>query len=318
LRPLTLDSSVSVAVVYLAFAGWARLAMKIIRWTLMATLIMAVAGVAEAQARRGSLVVMIVSKRADYVVIGAESRTLDVSKHSFEDRSCKIISLGGDTLFYETGNAAIGVKGGTSWSSEGAARGVYAASQKRDAGDLERAWATRALRWFGAQPRRYVESAAVPPHGSLVVGGFINFDEKRALSIHAGEISFDSVKRTLVDQRSSVAPGDIGVTGIAQDLVKEFFLGKSERAVRAFGAAGAMRLVAVDAEKDVVLVRKAIQFAMDNADGEDRRALGGDIDIAIIRSDRTIRWGSRKPWCSQQDGKGTAPVFGSEPARSHK
>jgi hypothetical protein len=65
-------------------------------------------------------------------------------------------------------------------------------------------------------------------------------------------------------------------------------------------------LVAVDAEKDAALVRKAIQFAMDNAVGEDRRALGGDIDIAIIRNDRRIEWVSRKPWCSQQDGKRTA------------
>ncbi len=275
--------------------------------TLMATLIVVVAGVAEGQARRGSLVVMIVSKRADYVVIGAESRTLDVSNHTFEDRSCKIISLGGDTLFYETGNAAIGVKGGTSWSSEGAARIVYASSPRRDAGDLARAWASTALRWFGVQPRQTVERAAVPPHGSLVVGGFINFDEKRDLSIHAGEISFDSVKGRLVDRRSSVAPGDIGVAGIAQDLVKEFFEGKNERAARAFGPAGTAGLVAVDAEKDAALVRKAIQFAMDNAVGEDRRALGGDIDIAIIRSDRRIEWVSRKPWCSQQDGKQMAP-----------
>jgi hypothetical protein len=280
--------------------------MKIMRWTLMATLIAAVAGVAEGQARRGSLVVMIVSKRADYVVIGAESRTLDVSKHTFEDRSCKIISLGGDTLFYETGNAAIGVKGGTSWSSEEAARVVYAASENRDAGDLARAWATKALRWFAVQPRQTVERAAVPPHGSLVVGGFINFDEKRALSIHADKISFDLLKGTLVDRRSSVAPGDIGVAGVAQDLVKEFFLGRSERAVRAFGAAGTVGRVGVDAERDAALVRKAIQFAMDNAVGEDRRALGGDIDIAIIRNDRTIRWVSRKPWCGQQDGKRTA------------
>jgi hypothetical protein len=276
------------------------------RRVLAFVLMLVVAGVAEGQARRGSLVVMIVSKRADYVVIGAESRTLDVSNHTFEDRSCKIISLGGDTLFYETGNAAIGVKGGVSWSSEGAARLVYAASQKRDAGDLARAWATKALRWFGSLPRQTVARAAVPPHGSLVVGGFINFDEKRALSIHAGEISFDSLKGTLVDRRSSVAPGDIGVAGIAQDMVKEFFLGKSERAVRAFGPGGTVGRVGVDAERDVALVRKAIQFAMDNAVGEDRRALGGDIDIAIIRNDRTIRWVSRKPWCSQQDGKRTA------------
>jgi hypothetical protein len=40
---------------------------------------------------------------------------------------------------------------------------------------------------------------------------------------------------------------------------------------------------------------------MDNAVGEDKLALGGDIDIAVIRNDRTIEWVARKPWCSEQD-----------------
>jgi hypothetical protein len=52
---------------------------------------------ARAQIQRGSLVVYILSKNADYVVVGAESRTT-TSTNLLDDRSCKIISLGGDTL----------------------------------------------------------------------------------------------------------------------------------------------------------------------------------------------------------------------------
>jgi hypothetical protein len=291
--------------------------MKVIRWTLMSILMFSVGGITEAQARRGSLIVFIVSKRADYVVIGAESRTIDIVHNSSDDRSCKIISLGRDTLFYETGNAAIGVKVGRNWSSEGEARFVYALSQRRDASDLADAWATRALRWFGSQSRQDLERAAVPPHGNLATGGFINFDQNGNLSLHSVEISFDSVKRTLVGQPSTIAPGDIGVAGIAKDLIKEFFDRKSERAARAFGPTGVARLIAVDPERDEELVRKAIQFAIENAVGNDKRALGGDIDIAVIRKDRTIKWINRKPWCSQQDGKRAAPGLGSDPVRSH-
>ena len=56
----------------------------------------------QAQVRRGSLVVWIVSKKTDYVVIGAESRTVDKSGNLLDDRACKVISLGGDTLFFGT------------------------------------------------------------------------------------------------------------------------------------------------------------------------------------------------------------------------
>jgi hypothetical protein len=57
----------------------------------------------------------------------------------------------------------------------------------------------------------------------------------------------------------------------------------------------------------VKVVRKTIQFAMDYAVVEDKEALGGDIDIAIIRNNRTIEWAVRKPWCSNQDIKPTIP-----------
>jgi hypothetical protein len=35
--------------------------------------------------------------------------------------------------------------------------------------------------------------------------------------------------------------------------------------------------------------------------GEDKLALGRDIDIAVIRNDRTIEWVARKPWYSERD-----------------
>jgi hypothetical protein len=261
-----------------------------------------------AQVRSGSLVVIIVSEHADYVVIGAESRRRDPSRNVVDDRGCKVISLGGDTLFYETGAAEIGVRRGKPWSSEGTARTVYVSSQKRDALNLSSAWGTRALRWFYPQPVQDLRAIAYGPNGSLANGGFINFDENGSLSVHSVEISYDAAKRTLTAQPSSQAPGQIGIAGVARDLVIEFFDGETDRAIKAFGPVGMVRLIAVDAMDDVSLVRKAIRFAMDNGSAQERLALGGDIDIAIIRRDQTIQWITRKSWCSQQDQRATPPL----------
>jgi hypothetical protein len=59
--------------------------------------------------------------------------------------------------------------------------------------------------------------------------------------------------------------------------------------------------VASNSAEDVMLVRKAIQFAMAYGSEVDKKALGGDIDIAIIHKDHTIEWPSRKHKCYDED-----------------
>jgi hypothetical protein len=257
------------------------------------------------QVTGGSLVVWIVSQRSDYVVIGAESRNTDKHLNVLNDRACKIISLGNDTLFYETGNSEIWVQRGLPWSSRDAARSVYSSSPKHDATSLSAAWATNAVRWFYAQPELDLRGLSEPPHGNLVTGGFINFDKNGFLTIRTEEVSFNADKRQLIAQASTQAPGQVGVSGVGLDLVKEFFIGKTPRAARAFGPIGIVRLIGVYAAGDVENIRKAFRFVLDNASEEEKKFLGGDIDIAIIRNDRTIEWIARKSWCYEQDQETT-------------
>jgi hypothetical protein len=279
-----------------------------IRTTVIPALLLLLATPLQAQVAKGTLVVWIVSERSDYVVIGAESRTLDSRKNFPDDRSCKVISLGGDTLFYETGSSVVGVRHGKSWSSKGAARAAYSSSRKHDVLSLTDEWGTRALRWFSSQPTQDLLAIAHMPEGNLVTGGFIGFDKEGVLATHTVNISHDAAKRTLRAEPSGQAPGQIGAAGVALDLVKEFIHGKTDRAIRAFGPIGAVRWIAVDPLQDVSFVQKTIKFAMDNAVGDDKSALGGDIDIAIIRKDRTIEWVARKSWCSEEDLKPTRPA----------
>jgi hypothetical protein len=282
--------------------------MRTIRSTVIPALLLLLAAPLQAQVVGGSLVVWVVSERSDYVVIGAESRNLDSRRNFSNDRSCKVISLGGDTLFYETGSSVVGVRNGKSWSSKGAARAAYSFSQKRDVLSLTDEWGTIALRWFTSQPTQDLLTIAHMPDGNLVTGGFIGFDKERVLTTHGINISYDAGKRSLRSEPSSQAPGQIGAAGVALDLVKEFIHGKTDRAIKAFGPIGAVRWIAGDPLQDVSFVQKTIKFAMDNAVGADKSALGGDIDIAIIRKDRTIEWVARKSWCSGEDLKPTRPA----------
>ena len=252
------------------------------------------------QVSRGSLVVWIVSRSADYVVIGAESRAQRPSQSEVDDRSCKLISLGNHTLFYETGISEMTVGERKPWSSQGTARHVYASSPKHDALSLATDWGHHAMQWFSGQPDQVLQSSANRVTGNLVTAGFINFDRDARLSLHTANLAFNDPNRGVQVAGSSTAPGHIGVAGMATELVREFFEGKTERAARAAPVVGPGQ-VGVNSAEDARLVRAAIRFAIDHAIGAERLALGGDIDLAILTEDGNIRWLARKSWCSRED-----------------
>ncbi|HWW13079.1 MAG TPA: hypothetical protein VN310_00340 [Candidatus Dormibacteraeota bacterium] len=249
------------------------------------------------------MVVFIVPAHGDYVVIGAESRNVDFHLNVLDDHTCKIISLGGDTLFYETGDSIIGVAGRRLWDSKAVARAVYNSSQKRDTLTLSTIWVTRAYNWFHAEPeqRLQVEAAA---DESIVIGGFINFDATGTASIHFAKLSYDAARGDLPPQPSSTGLGVVGSAGVGADLVAEFVAGKTPRALKAIGRPmGMKRQIGVDSTEDIENVKKAINFVMNNLPSDERKVLGGPIDIAVIRNDGTIRWINRKPSCSKEDKK---------------
>jgi hypothetical protein len=252
------------------------------------------------QLSRGSLVVWIVSRSADYVVIGAESRAQRPSQSEVDDRSCKLISLGNHTLFYETGISEMRVGESRPWSSQGTARLVYAASPRHDALSLATDWGKHATQWFSGQPDQVLQSSANHVTGNLVTAGFINFGREARLSIHTANLVFNGPNRGVHVDWSSTVPGHIGVAGMATELVREFFEGKTERATRATPVVG-LGQIGLNSVEDAGLVRAAIRFAIDHASGAERSALGGDIDLAILTKDGKIRWLARKSWCSRED-----------------
>lgn len=247
----------------------------------------------DVQVRSGTLVVLIVSQRADYVVIAAESRNVDQYGNRLNDNSCKIISLGGEILFYEAGNSSASIVGGSSWNSQGAARAVYKYSQERNALNLSNAWRARALNWFSRLEEKNFLAITEPPKRMLVTEGFIAADTSDVLSVQGAVLSYDDTQHKLLAQLYSYGSGAMVALGVATDLVNKFSAGK----MRGF-----------DSASDVNLAQQAIKFAMNNAVGKYKETLGGDIDIAILRSNRTIKWVARKPSCSKEDLKPAAPA----------
>jgi hypothetical protein len=259
----------------------------------------------QAQVHRGSLVVYMLSKNSDYVVIGSESHDttmiLGVSGPR-NDRTCKILSLGDDTLFFNTGSIEIGAGNGKpwAWDSKATARTVYKSSTKRDAVSLSLAWGDKAMKWFKTQSPQKLSTLAYGPDGVIVVGGFINFDKTGQLFVRSAEIFFNASTRAPILQPITQSPGQVGAAGVATYLVTEFFDGKTDRAIRTLGG-DTRQWMAIDAHEDAKIVGKAITFAMNYASEPDAADLGGPIDIAIIYKNGKTEWINRKTWCGKQD-----------------
>jgi hypothetical protein len=255
---------------------------------------------------RGSLVIAMVSRKGDYVVVAGESRSLDQSQIPVDDRSCKVIALGRDTLFFETGASFIGVRRGKPWDGRSVARAIYRESKKLDAKGLSVAWGNKALQWFYGQAEQDLRTLT-GTEGTIVTGGFVNFQDDGTPSVQRQTIFYSDNTHTIgrrADDKPQ-GPGQITISGVALNLVQEFFDGKTRRAVDAFGPIGVVRLICVDPMIDSSLARKAIQFSMDNSTSKEKGWLGGPIDIAVVRKGQRIEWVSRKKQCYGQDQKPT-------------
>jgi hypothetical protein len=251
---------------------------------------------------RGTLVVVMVPYKGDYVVVAAESRHAAVPAYGSpaDDRACKIVELGRDTLFFDTGYDHININPGKPWDATSVARHVYRQSPKRDPVDLVTAWGNNAIRWFNLLAWKDLQSITYKG-GGLVTGGFVSFDDHGSLSAQDRTIYAADHKIFMRPDHQSIVSGQVSTFGMVPQLVREFFDQKTKRAVDAVDPILKTRRLLVDPSTDADAARNAIQFAIDNLSGEDRGKLGGPIDVAIIRKDRTIEWVSRKAECYKMD-----------------
>jgi len=252
--------------------------------------------------RRGSLVVLEFSRNSDYVVAAAESRQLDRDGKPLDDRGCKIVALGQETLFFVTGFYRIQSGSGEPWNAINVAGAVYRESQNHDALNLSEAWGDRSIHWLYPLPRQELE-ALTQKTDRIVTGGFINFDENGIPSVHYQKLGYVRDESNLIRRpgSESVLPGQVWAMGNGQELVTEFLEAKTKRAINALAPNDVSRLASDDPGISSNLVRKAIQFAVDYTTGQEKGTLGTPIDIAVLRKNRRIEWVSRKKECYKLD-----------------
>jgi hypothetical protein len=263
-----------------------------LRYILSIPLLVVFLGPSIEVAIHGSLVVIMVPYEGDYVVLAAESRTALGIGSPGDYHACKIIELGGNTLFFNTGYGYIRTNQGKPWVANSLARRVYLESKKCNPLGLPIAWSNAAIRWFSQLDWSDVQSIAV--HGGLDSGGFVGFESGKP-SIQVQIIS-PTQGQKISAQRKSIGPGTFAHFGAGQ-LVEEILNKETQRAKDALRPKLTIRSFLVDADVDAEAAAKAVQFAIDHPAGQDKDALGGKIDVAIIRKDRTIQWVNQKPEC---------------------
>jgi len=251
---------------------------------------------------RGSLVVFVFSKNSDFIIVAAESREIDRNGKPLDDRGCKVITLGKDTLFFTTGSYRVAARSGEPWNALKVAGAVYKESKKRDALSLSNAWGKKALQWFSLQTKQDLEGLTEKTD-RFVTGGFVNFMGDGIPSVQYQVLGYSRTEQGPFRRPGieTVNPGQVWAMGNGQELLTEFLDGKTKRAVEALGPNDVLRFASADPAMGSNLARKAIEFAVDNTTGAEKSSLGGPIDIAILRKNGTIEWVSRKRECYKID-----------------
>jgi hypothetical protein len=260
-------------------------------------------------ARRGTLVVWLVSDAKDYVVIGAESRNISLpSGKPIDDCSCKIIQLGQRTVFFELGVSTGQRSDGEIWSPQKLARAVYDSAQQRDAVTLSVMWGKGAMEWLSKLLPEDLE-AATQNEGRLALGGFVNFED--AAPIEMSELFYDSLERKLYRKQTPFTSH--GLVGVGTELVEEFGTRSSFRASQAHKPSTS---VGVDPHEDAETVRAGIQFAIDSSVGVEHDKIGGPIDVVIVRPNQKVEWVNRKSRCYALDEPPGKPPSSPAPGKA--
>ena len=219
----------------------------------------------------GTSIVWVVSATGEYVVLAADSRMTGVGALKSNNTTCKVIALD-DTLFFNGGNAIIGTYRGKPWSSLQVAKEIYKTSKNHDAQTLSIAWSNRASAWFSTNSSLADLQSAAMPDGSLVSGGFINFDSNENPASFSQKVSFDAGTRQLLGQPVNQSNGQMGISSIHPELVIEFDQAETPRALKAYGSLK-LHNVGKDLSYDIEYVRKAVQFVIDETYPTKRKSM---------------------------------------------
>ena len=264
-------------------------------------------------------IVWVSSKSREYVVIAGDSRGFPgkKGKKKISDSECKLIAFD-DTLFFMSGDVVRDKSPGqvSGWDSGRTAREVFSESKDHDVEALSKEWTVRAMKWFSELGQVALTQIASFQEGGVVTGGFINIDSKRNVSEVDYSLNYDIQHHKLSPEKGDPSEGGVGVTGVEWGLVEEFKKRQTARARTAWGNLKPRNL-GEDLSYDMEFARRAVQFVIDNASGENKKLVHGPIDVAVVSRLGGIDWHPRKPNCYSQDFHSSAEKSTGEKRPSH-
>jgi hypothetical protein len=247
----------------------------------------------------GSVVVFHLSSDGSYIAIASESRAADQANKAVNDNACKIVPLSTDTLFFLVGSGYIriirkGSKTPVLWTGTDEARSLYARGRKRNTASWVAAWEPAVRKIFSAIPSKQLNEMK-GWDDSLVTGGFIHY-EKGAPSLEATTLYMTGKSGRLTFKRMTARSGQIGGFGVGIKLAMDFIEARTPQAAKARAVWRGL------GDRDPTLfasfLKSAVQYAIDNAKGDERGQIGGPIDVALLQRGQSIRWVAQKPNCS--------------------
>lgn len=243
----------------------------------------------------GTLVVLVWSLKGDYVVVAADSRRTDLHGRPVDNGACKVIGLGGATLFFMTGKNALQVDRDhhtvRNWDGERLARTIYQESGGRYPDYLSDEWVRQTVNWLRESQKEGVplSQMAYSDTGKIADEGFIGPGSDRPLTVKTSGIYYSMADdKIVIKPPDPSSPGNVSFFGAGQELAKKYLSTHS----MSFG---------LDATVDGDFAKRMVQFAIDNSTGQDHDLLGGLIDVALLRSGQTIQWIDRKKGCDALD-----------------
>jgi hypothetical protein len=244
----------------------------------------------------GTLVVMLWSVSGDYVVVAAESRRTDLQGVPVNNTACKILGLGSTTLFFMTGKDALQIYKNHrtlgKWDAEDLARTIYRKSSNHYAGYLSDDWQQQTLDRLRAWQKlgAPISQMAYAGTGIIAEGGFVGPGSDSPLTFRTFGIYYSMADDAIFTKPPPyrLQPGGAFFWGAGQGQAKTYLSSHTLSAGH-------------DPAFDEDLAKRMVQFAIDNSTGQDHELLGGDIDVALLRSGQKIQWIARKKDCYALD-----------------
>jgi len=239
-----------------------------------------------------------------YIIVGAESKVVDVKTHKASHDECKVTRLGQDSFFAGTGLQYVTMPESQQHKFDGVELAKRAFNMHSSLSEIVQSWISN-------MEEKYTELLSdepdVPwwkedkPMGSGIFGG-MDGDE---LSLYVAHISYTVNNRGFHHTIEKKVPRDMwlnfGTIDATEPYIKEFLEGKTERSRRVHADINeyVKDLHINKLSYNVIIARNIIEATIAWSAGSIPE-IGGNISVLILEKGKPNRWFRQSDLCGTQ------------------